>query len=107
MKGMDFGDLMKQAQRMTKEMSKIQSALKERIVEGAAGGGAVRVFMNGQQELVDVKVAPEALDPNDVDMLQDLITVAVNQAVKKSKDLAQAEMSKVAGGGLPPGLLGM
>ncbi|MHC5036570.1 MAG: YbaB/EbfC family nucleoid-associated protein [Planctomycetota bacterium] len=107
MKGMDFGDLMKQAQKLTKQMNKIQGALKERVVEGSAGGGVVKVFMNGQQEVVGIKVNPDTLDPDDVEMLQDLLMVAVNQALKKSKDLAQAEMAKATGGALPPGLLGM
>ncbi len=107
MKGMDFGDLMKQAQKMTKQMAKVQSALKERVVEGTAGGGAVKVFMNGAQEVVGIKIDPGALDPDDVEMLQDLLMVSVNAAVKKAKDLAQTEMSKAAGGALPPGLLGM
>ena len=107
MKGMDLGDLMKQAQKMTKQMGKIQTELKERVVEGSAGGEAVKVFMNGAQEVVDIKVSPEAVDPEDIEMLQDLLLAATNQAIKKSKDLAQAELSKVTGGSLPPGLLGL
>jgi len=107
MNGMDLGDLMKQAQKMTKQMGKIQADLKERVVEGSAGGGAVKVFMNGAQEVVDIKIAPETLDPDDVEMVQDLLTAALNQALKKSKNMAQAEMAKVTGSALPPGLLGM
>ena len=105
MKGMDFGDLMKQAQQMTKEMSKVQSSLKERVVEGSAGG-VVKAFVNGHQELVGIKIDPQAVNPADVEMLQDLVQAAVNQAVKKSKELAQAELKKATGGLVPPGLLG-
>ncbi len=104
---MDFGDLMKQAQRMSKDMSKVQQELRERYVEGTAGGGAVKIVMNGGQEVVKVGVDPEALDPDDVEMLQDLLMAAVNQALKKSKDLAQQELGKIAGGAVPPGLLGL
>jgi hypothetical protein len=107
MKGMDFGDLMKQAQKMTKQMGKIQSSLKERIVEGTSGGGAIKVYINGSQEVVDIKVDPETLDPEEIDMFQDLLIAAINQALKKSKDLAQEEFAKVTGGALPPGLMGM
>ena len=105
MKGMgDMGDLMRHAQQMSKEMQRIQHSLKERIVEGSAGGGVVTVHVNGDQEVLSVRLDPEAVDPDDVDMLQDLIQAAVNQAMKKAKDLAQKEMGKVTGGMLPPGL---
>ena len=107
MKGLDIGDLMKQAQKMTRQMNKVQEALKEKIVEGAAGGGMVKAFVNGNQEVVGLKIDPAAVDPGDVDMLQDTVTAALNIALKKSKDLAQAEMSKATGGNLPAGLLGL
>jgi DNA-binding YbaB/EbfC family protein len=101
-----LGDMFKQAQQMTKELARIQHELKERVVEGTAGGGVVKVHMNGQQEVLAVKMDPEAVDPDDVEMLQDLVVAAINQAVEKSKALAQKEMNKVTGGALPPGLLG-
>jgi len=101
-----IGDLLKQAQQMSKDLGKIQHDLKERVVEGTAGGGVVKVHMNGQQELLSLKIDPEAVDPDDVDMLQDLVLAAVNQAVKKSKALAQKEMGKLTGGMMPPGLFG-
>ena len=107
MKGLDIGDLMKQAQKMTRQMNKVQEALKEKIVEGAAGGGMVKAFVNGNQEVVGLKIDPAAVDPGDVDMLQDTVTAALNIALKKSKALAQAEMSKATGGNLPAGLLGL
>jgi nucleoid-associated protein EbfC len=106
MKGVDFGDLMKQAQKMTKEMSKVQSSLKERVVEGTAGG-VVKAFVNGHQEIVGIKIDPQAVNPADVEMLEELVQAAVNQAVKKSKEMAQAELNKATGGMVPPGLLGM
>ena len=101
-----IGDLLKQAQQMSKDLGKIQHDLKERVVEGTAGGGVVKVHMNGQQELLSLKIDPEAVDPDDVDMLQDLVLAAVNQAVKKSTALAQKEMGKLTGGMMPPGLFG-
>jgi len=107
MKGLDIGDLMKQAQKMTRQMNKVQEALKEKIVEGTAGGGVVKAYVNGNQEVVGIRIDPAAVDPQDVEMLQDAITAALNAALKKSKDLAQAEMTKATGSTLPTGLLGM
>jgi DNA-binding YbaB/EbfC family protein len=106
MGGMGLGDMLKQAQQMSRELGKIQHDLKERVVEGTAGGGVVKVLMNGQQEVLSIKIDPEAVDPEDVDMLEDLITAGVNAAIQKSKALAQKEMGKVTGGMLPPGFLG-
>lgn len=104
---MDLNDLMRQAQKMTKQMGKIQNELKERVVEGSAGGGAVILYVNGAQEVVGVKISPEALDPDDPEMLQDLVMAAANQALKKAKEMAQAEMTKATGGMVPPGMLGL
>lgn len=101
-----MGDLMRQAQSMSKELGRIQHGLKERVVEGTAGGGVVKVLANGNQEFLSVTIDPEAVDPDDVEMLQDLIVAASNQAIEKAKALAQKEMGKVTGGMLPPGLLG-
>ncbi len=101
-----FGDLLKQAQQMSKDLAKIQHDLKDRIVEGTAGGGVVKVHMNGNQEVVALKIDPQAVDPADLEMLEDLLAAAFNQAVKKAKALAQKEMGKATGGMMPPGLLG-
>jgi DNA-binding YbaB/EbfC family protein len=101
-----IGDMMRQAQQMSKELGKIQHGLKERVVEGTAGGGVVSVHVNGNQEVLSIKIDPEAVDPDDVDMLQDLVVAAVNQGLVKAKALAQKEMNRVTGGMLPPGLLG-
>jgi hypothetical protein len=100
-----FGNLMKQAQEMQKQMAKVQEDLRSRVVEGAAGGGMVRAQMNGKQELVALKLEKDVVDPDDVDMLEDLILAAVSEARRKSQELAEAEMSKVTGGLSMPGML--
>lgn len=99
-------DFMKQAQKMQKEMARVQRELGERVVEGVSGGGVVKVQVNGRQEVMAVKVDPEAVDPEDVEMLEDLILAATNDGLQKARDLAQREMSRVAGGMVPPGLMG-
>jgi len=99
-----MGDLVRQAQKMQGKMSEIQSSLKERIVEGASGGGMVKVLVNGQQEIMAVKLNPEVVDPDDVAMLEDLILAAARQGLEKAKELANSEMAKVTGGMNMPGL---
>jgi DNA-binding YbaB/EbfC family protein len=99
-----MGDLVRQAQRMQSKMAEVQASLKERVVEGTAGGGMVTVLVNGQQEPVAVKIDPEVIDPDDPALLEDLILAATRQALKKSKDLAQEEMSKATGGLSLPGM---
>jgi DNA-binding YbaB/EbfC family protein len=99
-----MGDLVRQAQRMQSKMSEIQASLKERVVEGTAGGGMVTVLVNGQQEPVAVKIDPEVIDPDDPALLEDLILAAARQALQKAKDLAQEEMSKATGGMNLPGM---
>jgi len=99
-----MGDLVRQAQKMQGKMSEIQSSLKERIVEGASGGGMVKVLVNGQQEVMAVKLNPEVVDPDDIPMLEDLILAAARQGLEKAKELANSEMAKVTGGMNMPGL---
>ncbi len=99
-----MGDLVRQAQRMQSKMAEVQASLKERVVEGTAGGGMVTVLVNGQQEPVAVKIDPEVIDPNDPALLEDLILAASRQALQKSKELANEEMSKVTGGMNMPGM---
>lgn len=110
MKGMgnlgNMGGLLKQAQKMQQEMGRIQKELKERVVEGSSGGGMVKCFANGNQEVVGVKIDPQAVDPEDVDMLEDLVQAAVTAALKKAKELQDQEMSKVTGGMQLPGMFG-
>jgi hypothetical protein len=102
--GGGMGDLVKHAQRMQQRMAEVQADLKERIVEGTAGGNMVKVYVNGQQDVVGVKIDPQVIDPKDPAMLEDLILAAVRQGLKKSRDLAQEEMSKVTGGVNLPGM---
>jgi nucleoid-associated protein EbfC len=99
-----FGNMMKQAQDMQKRMAQVQDDLKSRVVEGSAGGGMVTAQATGKLELVALKIDPEVVDPDDVDMLQDLIIAAVSQAMQKAHELADAEMAKVTGGLSLPGM---
>ncbi len=98
----DMAGMLKQAQKMQKDMARIQEELKERIVEGTAGGGMVKALVNGQQEVVSLKIDPSVIDPADPGMLEDLVVAAVQNGLKASRELMQAEMQKVTGGlGLP------
>jgi len=105
--GTGFGDmqsLLKQAQDMQRRMQDATRSLGERILEGSAGGGAVKAFVNGNQELQAVKIQKAAVDPSDVDTLEDLVTAAVRQALAAAKELRDREMSKVTGGMNLPGM---
>lgn len=100
--GLDMGDVLKQAQKMQKDLARIQEELKERVVEGASGGGMVKAFANGAQDLVGIKIEPDVIDPDDAEMLEDMVVAAVNQAMAKAKELQTKEMGKATGGlGLP------
>lgn len=103
----DLGGLMQAAQKMQREMARIQEELASKTVDGQAGGGMVTVTANGQMQLTRVKIDKNAVDPNDVGMLEDLVTAAANQALAKAKEMANAEMSKAAGGLNIPGMPGM
>ncbi len=103
MKG--FANIMKQAQKMQEQIAKIQEGLAQKKVEATSGGGMVTVEVNGQQEILSIRIDPEVIKPDDKEMLEDLVLAAVNEGLRKSKDLMKEEMTKVAGGlGLPPGL---
>ncbi|MBM3211038.1 YbaB/EbfC family nucleoid-associated protein [Candidatus Poribacteria bacterium] len=102
---MKINNLMKQAQKMQKQMMEIQEELANRTVEASVGGGMVTVVANGQQEIMAIRIDPEVVDPNDVEMLQDLILAAVNEAHRKSQELMTEEMSKLTGGMKIPGLI--
>ena len=105
MKGMgNMGKLMKQAQEMQAKMAQVQEELEAREVEGTAGGGMVTVRMNGKQEVLGLKIKPEAVDPDDVEMLEDLVLAAIREARKHAETLMQTEMAKVTGGMDLPGL---
>lgn len=98
----NMSKMMKQIQKMQADLMRVQEELKSKTVEGSAGGGAVKVTANGHQEIMGLEISPEAVDPNDVEMLQDLILAAVNEALRKSREMAAEEMGKVAGvAGLP------
>lgn len=104
--GMGMGKLMKKAQAFQKKMKDMQTDLADRVVEGTSGGGMVTAQVNGRQEVISVKINPEAVDPEDVEMLEDLVTAALAQALRKSREMSEAEMKKLTGEmGLPPGLL--
>lgn len=103
--GMDFGSLMKQAQKMQDDVKRVQKDLAERIVEGSAGGGAVKVMATGAQDLVAIKIDPAAVDATDVGALEDLVLAAVNNALKESRELSRREMESVTGGLGLPGLM--
>jgi DNA-binding YbaB/EbfC family protein len=97
-----LGNMLRQAQEMQKKLGRIQEELASRTVEASAGGGMVRCTINGKQELLSLSIDREVVDPEDVEMLQDLVIAAVNEAVKKSQEMVASEMGKVAGGlGLP------
>lgn len=99
--------MMKQVQKMQADMLRIQQELGEKTVEATAGGGVVNVVANGHQEIVRITIDPEAVDPEDVEMLQDMVLAAVNEALRASKDMAADEMAKVTGGLNIPGLPGL
>jgi DNA-binding YbaB/EbfC family protein len=102
---MDLQKMMQQMQRMQSDMAQAQSELANKTVEASVGGGRVTVTANGAQEITGIKIARDVVDPNDVDMLQDLVLSAVQQALAKSKEVAASEIGKVTQGmGLPPGM---
>ena len=103
-RGGGLGNIMKQAQQMQARIARVQQELETREVEATAGGGMVTARVNGKQQVLDLKIEKDVVDPEDVEMLQDLVLAAVNEAVKKSQDMIQEEMSKVTGGMNIPGM---
>ena len=101
---MDLNKLMKQAQQMQAKMAKAQEELEGKEVTAEVGGGQVKVVMNGKHRLKSIEIAPESLDPDDIDFLQDLIVAAVNEGVKNVDTLVEQEMGSVTGGMNIPGL---
>jgi DNA-binding YbaB/EbfC family protein len=91
-------NMMKQMQKMQKEMAKAQEELGEKKIEGSAGGGMVTVVVTGHKEVVDVIIKPEAVDPDDIEMLQDLVLAATNDALKKVEDLTNSTMGQFTKG---------
>lgn len=94
----DMGKMMKQARKLQEKMGKLQDELGEKTVEASTGGGMVKVVATGKRELQSIEISPEVVDPDDVEMLQDLTLAAVNEALRKAEELATVEMSKIAGG---------
>jgi len=102
--GINYGDLMKQAKVMQRQLEAVQEELKTLVFEASSGGGSVQVKVNGDQQLLEVKIKKEIVDPADIEMLEDMVLVAVNDAIKKSKDEYQNKMSSMTGGMNIPGL---
>ena len=101
---MGMGNLQLMAQQMQQEMQRIEGELRDAQVDGSAGGGVVTAVVTGKQELVSVTIDPSAVDPSDVDMLQDLIVAAVNDALRSSRSVAEEKMAAVTGGLRLPGM---
>lgn len=107
-RGMNMGgnmnNMIRQAQKMQEEMAKAQEALEQQELEASVGGGAVSVKVNGKKEVISITLSPDAVDPDDVEMLQDLIVTAVNEALRKAEEAATNSMSRITGGLNIPGL---
>ena len=108
MKGMpNMGNLMKQAQQFQNRMAKLQQELGQKTIEATSGGGMVTVVVNGQQEVVSIKIDPEVVDPEDIEMLQDLVLAAVNDGMARAKKMVNDEMAKLTGGLNLPNIPGL
>ncbi len=101
---MGMGNLQRMAMQMQQDMARVQEELQTATVEGSAGGGAVKATVTGKQELVELAIDPSAVDPGDVEMLQDLVMAAVNDALKASQELAEQKMGAVTAGLRIPGI---
>ena len=96
--GANMNNMIKQAQKMQADMAKAQADLEEKVVESSSGGGMVTVKVSGKKEIIDISIKPEVVDPDDIEMLQDLILTAVNDALSQVDNVMQSEMSKITGG---------
>src|SRR5947208_16909516 len=102
---MNIQKMLKQAQKMQAEMQRTQEELAEKTVEATAGGGKVTVVANGAGDVLSIKISKDVVDPDDVEMLEDIVLIGVKQAINKGKELAKSEMGRMTSGmGLPPGL---
>jgi len=99
-----LGNILKQAQEIHSKISQLQEEMARKTVEASSGGGMVNVVMNGKQEVLSIRVDPEVVNRQDVEMLQDLIVAAVNEAIRKSQEMMTEEMKKITGGLAIPGL---
>ncbi|WP_373601426.1 YbaB/EbfC family nucleoid-associated protein [Paraclostridium bifermentans] len=100
----NMNQILKQAQKMQTDMQKMQEELESKEVETSVGGGAVTVKVNGKKEVVDIQIKPEVVDPDDIEMLQDLVLSAVNEALRSVDDMQSSQMNKLTGGMNIPGL---
>ena len=106
--GLDLTAMMKQVQQMQAEMPEAQEKLKDEVVDASAGGGMVKVKMSGDLRLLEIAIDPEAIDPEDPELLQDMVMAAVNEGIRAAQDLAASKMGGIAGGlGGPGGGLGL
>jgi DNA-binding YbaB/EbfC family protein len=101
----NFGNIMKQAKKIQEKMAQMQAELELKTVEASAGGGMVTVVVNGKFEIMSLKIDKEVVNPEDVEMLQDLIIAVVNEGVRKAQEMTSTEMSKITGGFNLPGLM--
>jgi nucleoid-associated protein EbfC len=100
----NLGNIMKQAKKMQERMSKLQQELETRTIEAQAGGGMVKVVVNGKFEVVSLQIEKDVVNPEDIEMLQDLIAAAVNEGIRKAQEMASSEMTKITGGLNIPGM---
>jgi hypothetical protein len=102
--GGSMNKMMKQAKQVQEQIIKMQEELKQREIEATAGGGAITVRVNGKQELLSIKISPEVVDSEDIEMLEDLVMAAVNEGIRQSQEMVSTEMAKITGGFNIPGL---
>lgn len=100
----NMNQMLKQAQKLQEDMAKTQEELQNKTIDASSGGGAVQVIVSGKMELVELKIKPEAVDPEDVEMLEDLVKAAVNEGLRKAQEMVSTEMGKLTGGLKIPGL---
>ncbi len=101
----NMAGMMKKVQKMQADMVKLQEELKQRTLEATAGGGAIKVVISGEKEIRSLKIDPEAIDPDDIEMLEDMLIAVFNEAVKKVDEMTSSEMGKLTGGmNLPKGM---
>jgi hypothetical protein len=101
---MNMQQMMKQAQKMQKQMAEMQEQLANKVLEVSGGGGAVKITINGEKQITNLVISPDVVDPDDVEMLQDLVMTAVNEAIRQVDEAANSQMSKITGGISLPGL---
>lgn len=99
-----FGNLLKQAQQIHSKITQLQEEMAAKTVEASSGGGMVKIVMNGRQEVLSIRIDPEVVNKEDIEMLQDLVMAAVNEAIRKSQEMMTEEMKKITGGLTIPGL---